>query len=151
VTVNDGTTAAAPAPTTAPRHRHRGTGWLVLAAILLALAGLNLINNGAWALHANDVIQKTVNGQLLFSDKNLDVWGWIYLIVGAIVFVAAIAVLFRAHWAVWVGIVAGMVAVAVAFLWLFTPYWPDALVTIALAAIVVAILSKYGVEEEVAG
>jgi hypothetical protein len=146
VTVNEGTTAAPPAR----RHRHRGTGWLVLAAILLALAGLNLINNGAWALHANDTIQTSVRGTLLFSDRNLDVWGWIYLIVGAVVFVAAIAVLFRAHWAVWVGLVAGMLAVALAFLWLFTPYWPDALVTIALAAIVVSILSKYGIEEEVA-
>jgi hypothetical protein len=151
VTVNEGTTAAAPRTPPARRHRHRGTGWLLLAAILLALAGLNLINNGAWALHANDAIQTSVRGTLLFSDRNLDTWGWIYLIVGAVVFVAAIAVLFRARWAVWVGIVAGMVSVAIAVLWLFTPYWPDALVTIALAAIVVSILSKYGVEEETAG
>ena len=130
------------------RRRKRGTGWIVLAGILLGLAGLGLINNGAWALHANDAIATGVRGTLLFSDKNLDVWGWIYIVTGAVVVVTAIAVLFRARWAVWVGIIVGMASVAIQFLWIFTPYWPSALVTIALDAAVVCILSKYGIEGE---
>ncbi len=130
------------------RRRKRGTGWVVLAGLLLGLAGLSLINNGLWALHANDAVQQSVRGTLLFSDKNLDVWGWIYAISGAVVVVAAIAVFFRARWAVWFGIAVGMASIAIQFLWIFTPYWPSAMVTIALDAVVVGILSKYGIPDE---
>jgi len=141
VTVNEGS---------GTRPRKRGTFWVILAGILLVLAGLSLVNQGAWALHANDAITKApdMQGRLLFSENNLDVWGVIYLVVGVLVTLAGLGVFFRARWAVWTGIIAGMVSVAIQFLWLFTPYWPSAIVSIGLAAIVVCILSAYGIPEE---
>ena len=126
---------------------HRGTGWIVISGILLLLAGLGLINTGAWALHANSSVQATVRGQLLFSDNNLDVWGWIYLIAGAIVLLAAIGIFFRAQWAVWTGIAAASLSIAIEFLWLFTPYWPQALIVIGLDAFVIWALTAYGLNQ----
>ena len=67
----------------------------MFAGIVMFLAGGNMAINGLWALHANDQVQKTFGDTLLFSSSNLDTWGWIYLIVGAVVLVAGIMVFFR--------------------------------------------------------
>src|SRR5689334_25309527 len=87
-------------------REHRGTGWVITAGIMLFLAGLGLVNLGAWAFHANDAVQSTVRGTLLFSESDLEVWGWIYVVTGAIVLLAAVGIFFRAQWAVWTGIAA---------------------------------------------
>ena len=97
--------------------------------------------NGLWALHANDVVQKTFGDTLLFSSSNLDTWGWIYLIVGAVVAIAGIAVFFRAAFGVWIGIIAAMIQAFFAFFWIFSPYWPGALIIIALDLLVIYALS----------
>ena len=97
--------------------------------------------NGLWALHASSQIEKSFGDTLLFSQSNLDTWGWIYLIVGAVVFVAGIAVFVRARWAFWVGTIAALVQAFFAFFWIFSPYWPGALVIIALDLLVIYALS----------
>jgi hypothetical protein len=129
-------------------QEHHGTGWIVLSGILLGLAGLGLINLGAWALHANDAVKSTVRGTLLFSESDLDVWGWIYLVTGVVVLLAAIGVFFRAQWAVVTGIAAASVSLALQFLWLFTPYWPQALVVIALDTFVIWALTAHGLNRD---
>jgi hypothetical protein len=126
------------------QERRGGIGWVITAGIVLLLAGWGLLNEGLWALHANDSIQNTVKGTLLFSDTNLDTWGWIYTIAGAIVILAALGVFFRAQWAVWTGITAASLSIAIQFLWLFTPYWPQAMVTILLDSFVIWALTAHG-------
>ena len=79
----------------APPRRGRGTGWIVFAGIVMILAGGNMAINGLWALHATSQIEKSFGDTLLFSSSNLDTWGWIYLIVGAVVVLAGIMVFFR--------------------------------------------------------
>jgi uncharacterized membrane protein HdeD (DUF308 family) len=78
----------------ASTRRGRGTGWIVFAGILMILAGANMAINGLWALHAPDAVVKSFSDSkvLLFSSGDLDTWGWIYLIVGAVVIVAGIMV-----------------------------------------------------------
>ena len=125
-------------------EEHRGTGWVVVSGVLLILAGLNVLFNGLWILHANSTIQNSMKGRLLFSDTDLDTWGWIYTIVGTVVFFAGFAVFLRAEWARWVGVVAAFVAMLVSFFWLFTQYWPAALVSIVLSGVVVYGLGTYG-------
>ena len=113
-------------------RRGRGTGWIVFAGIVMILAGGNMAINGLWALHSSSQIEKSFGDTLLFSSSNLDTWGWIYLIVGAVVVVAGILVFFRVAFGMWVGIIAAMVQAFFAFFWIFSPYWPAALVIIAL-------------------
>ena len=122
-------------------RRGRGTGWIIFAGVVMILAGGNMAINGLWALHANDVVQKTFGDTLLFSSSNLDTWGWIYLIVGAVVAIAGIAVFFRAAFGVWIGIIAAMIQAFFAFFWIFSPYWPGALIIIALDLLVIYALS----------
>ena len=123
-------------------RRGRGTGWIVFAGIVMILAGGNMAINGLWALHSSSQIEKSFGDTLLFSSSNLDTWGWIYLIVGAVVVVAGFMVFFRVAFGMWVGIIAALVQAFFAFFWIFSPYWPGALVIIALDLLVVYALSS---------
>jgi hypothetical protein len=129
-------------------RRGRGTGWIVFAGILMVLAGGNMLINGLWALQANSQIEQSFGDTLLFSSSNLDTWGWIYLIVGAVVVVAGIMVFFRMAFGVIVGIVAAMVQAFIAFFWIFSPYWPGALVIIVLDMLVIYGLATTSVDTE---
>ena len=108
----------------------------------MIVAGGNMAINGLWALHASTQVEKSFGDTLLFSSSNLDTWGWIYLIVGALVLVAGIMVFFRVAFGMWVGIIAALVQAFFAFFWIFSPYWPAALVIIALDLLVVYALSS---------
>ena len=125
-----------------PTRRGRGTGWIVFAGVVMILAGGNMAINGAWALHASSQVEKAFGDTLLFSSSNLDTWGWIYLIVGVVVAAAGIAVFFRAAFGMWIGITAAVVQAFLAFFWIFSPYWPAALVIIALDMLVIFALSS---------
>jgi hypothetical protein len=109
-------------------RRGRGTGWIVFAGIVMILAGGNMAINGIWALHASTQVEKSFGDTLLFSSSNLDTWGWIYLIVGALVAIAGIAVFFRARFGIYIGISAAVVQAFFAFFWVFSPYWPAGLI-----------------------
>jgi hypothetical protein len=122
----------------------RINGWIVISSLLLMLAGFNVLFNGLWALHANRAVESSVRGRLLFEDTNLDTWGWIYTVVGAVVVVASFAVFAGASWARYVGVLAAFFVMLVSFFWLFTPYWPAAFVSIVLAGVVVYGLGTYG-------
>ena len=127
---------------TETRRRGRGTGWIVFAGILMILAGGNMFINGLWALHASNQQVKAVGDTLLFASSDLDTWGWIYVIVGAVVFVAGILVFFRIAFGMWVGIFAALVQAFFAFFWVFSPYWPAALIIILLDALVIWALTS---------
>jgi len=103
----------------------------------MILAGGNMAINGLWALHASSQVEKSFGDTLLFSSSNLDTWGWIYLIVGAVVLIAGIMVFFRVAFGMWIGIIAALVQAFFAFFWIFSPYWPGALVIIALDLMVI--------------
>jgi hypothetical protein len=126
----------------AATRRGRGTGWIVFAAIAMILAGGNMAINGVWALRANTEVEKSFGHTLLFSSSNLDTWGWIYVLAGTVVIVAGITVFFRSAFGIWIGIIAAACQGFLAFMWLFTPYWPAALVIFALDVLVIyALLS----------
>ena len=106
--------------------------------------------NGAWALHASSQIENSFGDTLLFSSSNLDTWGWIYLIIGVVVAIAGVMVFFRAAFGVWIGIIAALVQAFFAFFWIFSPYWPGALVIIALDLMVIYALGTTTVDSEYA-
>ena len=128
-------------------RRGRGTGWIVFAGIMMILAGGNMAINGLWALHSSSQIEKNFGDTLLFSSSNLDTWGWIYLIVGAVVVVAGFLVFFRVAFGMWIGIIAAIVQAFFAFFWIFSPYWPAALIILALDLVVIYALSSPVSEE----
>jgi hypothetical protein len=122
----------------------RGTGWIIFAGIAMIIAGANMFINGLWALNASNAVVSNFKGTLLFSDSNLDTWGWIYAIVGLVVLLAGMFVFIRSRWAVIVGIIAATVQAIFAFFWIFSPYWPGALIIIVIDMLVLHALVAYG-------
>ena len=119
---------------------------------MLILSGINTFINGLWALGASSQVEATFKNTLLFSDTNLDTWGWIYIIVGVIVALAGVALFGRATWARWVGIIAASIGAISAFFWLFNPnFWVPALVSVTLNVLVLhALIRDYYDEPETA-
>jgi len=120
----------------------RGSGWIAFAGIMLTIAGLLDFVNGLWALHHSSTAVDT-----LFFENNLDNWGWFYVIVGAIVFVAGLAVFARSQLARWIGILAAAGALVANMFWIF--YQPVAAITLViLNAMVIYALAVYGGRED---
>jgi hypothetical protein len=126
----------------------RGTGWIIFAGVVMIIAGANMFINGLWALNAPDSVIVKFKGALLFSDTNLDTWGWIYVIVGGLVLLAGVLIFWRSQFARWIGLIAAGVQAIIAFFWIFTPYWPGALVIIAIDMLVIHALVLYGERDD---
>jgi hypothetical protein len=108
---------------------------------MLILAGLLNVIYGLWALDRSDI-----RSDLLMYEERLEVWGWIYLVVGIVVIAAGIGVFSRAQWARWTGIVAASLAIAINALTVFE--FPDqSMIAILLAAAAVYALAVYGEAE----
>ncbi len=131
------------------QRRTGGIGWIIFAGIAMIIGGANMLINGLWALHATSAQVASFKNQLLFSDTNLDTWGWIYAIVGLVVLLAGMFVFVRSRWAVMVGIVAATVQAVLAFFWIFSPQWPGALVIIVIDLLVIHALVADGEREDI--
>ena len=126
---------------------YKGHGWIIFSGILLVLAGLGMIVMALGVLSANDSVQEQFQGTLVFSDGNIDVWGWIYLIIGSLVTIAGFGVFARAQWAVWTGILAAGAQFIAAMFFSFNPnFWGPALAILVVDAMVIHGLSRYGLE-----
>jgi len=123
----------------------RGHGWLVFSAVVLGVAGVMRILDSIWAFRYHGALPSNLQDATFGS--SLKTYGWIYLIVGILLILAALAVVSRSQIARWVGIVAGAVAAITAIGWL--PYYPIwASVYIALGIMVIYGLSAYGGRED---
>jgi hypothetical protein len=119
-------------------RKDEGYGWISFSAIMLILVGLLDIVNGIRGIGAQDT-----TFDVIFWDNNIEAWGWFYLIVGVILFVAGWAIFSRARWAVMVGIAAGVIAAVLNMFWVFV-YPIASLIIIMVALLVVYGLVNYG-------
>jgi hypothetical protein len=122
----------------------KGTGWLVFAASLLVVSGVFKIFDALWAFKYDDQVNKEV--QTIVFQRDLTSWGWVWLVVGIILILAGFAVVSRAQWARWLGIIVASLA-AISFLpWIyFQPLWT--VLSVTLAILVVYALAAYGGRE----
>lgn len=77
-----------------------GEGWLVYAGLLVLIgAVLNIV----WGIAAiGNAHFFVANAQYVISDLNT--WGWVTLIIGAVLLVAGLGIFAGARWAVWTGV-----------------------------------------------
>ena len=114
----------------------RGAGWIVFAAIMLALGGIIGLIDGIVAVSKSSFF--VADAQYVFSD--LYTWGWIAIFAGAIAIAAAFGVMAQSQWARWAGIVVASGQAVVQLLmvqaypiWSLTIFVLDVLVVYALA------------------
>lgn len=133
----DGATTSA-RRTRAPSAFAAGTS--VLAAVLMMMVGGFNAIQGLVALFQDDFYIALPNYVL---EVDVTVWGWIHLLVGALVLVAGIAVLSGRVWARTIGVVLAVLSALVNFA--FLPYYPFwSLTIIALDVVVVWALTAHG-------
>lgn len=129
-------------PRTASHPQHAvehetGPGWVTFAAILLGLAGAMNVVHGLVAVSKS----KFFTHDAVFVFGNLNTWGWIVMIYGVLLIIAAGSLRGGAEWARWFGIIAASlnIILQMAFmqaypLWSLTVFFVDLLVIFALAA-----------------
>lgn len=115
----------------------KGQGWLTFSAVMLVLAG---IGNFVWGITAIARDELLIN-KLLFA--NLTFWGIVFMIVGALLVAAGVAVLNKAEWAVMTGIIFCSLSIIFYFfvIWAY-PVW--SVLVIALDVLIIYALANYG-------
>jgi phosphatidylserine synthase len=117
----------------------KGAGWLTFAAAMLGFAGLFGFLDGVVALARSSFY--VAGAHYVFSDLNT--WGWIILVIGAVAMCAAFGVLSGAKWARWAGIsIAGLQAIAQLLMIQAYPFW--SLCVFAIDVLVIYALAVYG-------
>jgi len=113
-----------------------GVGWVAFAAMMLGVAGIWNVFEGIAAIASAHVYVQNAN--YVFSDLNT--WGWIVLILGAIEGTAALYLLSGSEFARWFGIAAaslnaiGQLMFLPAFpLWALAMFSIDVLIIYGLA------------------
>jgi hypothetical protein len=120
----------------------RGAGWLVFAATVLGIAGIFNTIDGIMALSKSSFY--VAGARFVFSD--LRTWGWIVLILGILQILAAFAILGRAQWARWFGIVVAALGAIGQFGFMQAyPFW--SVTIIAVCIFVIYGLAAYGGRE----
>jgi len=119
----------------------RGEGWLTFAAVVLGVAGIMRIFDAIWAFRYHGALPD--NFEAAIFGHSLKTYGWIYLVVAAVLIVSAVLVLSGSQVARWVGVVAGAIGAISAIWWM--PYYPIwSLTYIAIGALVIYALVVYG-------
>ncbi|MFJ6796485.1 hypothetical protein [Streptomyces sp. NPDC091268] len=109
------------------------TGGATFAGVLMAVNGVFSIFEGISALAKDDVYLPIGDYTFKFD---LTAWGWIHLILGAVVLVVGIGILKGTTWGRAAGIALAALSVLIHFLWLpYQPLW--ALIAIAIGVFVI--------------
>jgi hypothetical protein len=136
-----------PAGHAPPRAPSRGTNWIVFSAVALIVAGLLNLVDGLWALDASNSSAVTDRVEdLLWYANSLELWGWIYTILGVVLVLVGFGLLSRNQLARWVGVGAAALSITVNMMWVFA-YPGVALIQCLLAATVLYALIVYGSDD----
>jgi hypothetical protein len=115
----------------------RVSGWKMFAGIMLLVVGFLNAFDGLVAITQANYIRRNTGGVLPITN-NVKTWGWIALIIGVIIILAAFGVLSGATWARIVGIFVASVNLVFQFAYLgHYPFW-------SFTVIVIDILIIYG-------
>ena len=124
-----------------------GEGWSFCAAIVLGVAGIMRVFDAIWAFRYHGVLPSNLEDAIF--GHSLKTYGWVYLVVAAILILSALGIIIsRSQIGRWVGVVAGAIMAISAIWWM--PYYPIwSLTYIAIGVFVIFALVAHGAREEV--
>ena len=109
------------------------SGWTAFAAIMMIFGGVMAVFEGITAIAKDGVLVTTQHYAFSF---NLTSWGWIHVVLGALVALAGIALLRGSLWARVVGVFLAGLSMIANFMWLpHYPFWAIVLIAIDLFVI----------------
>jgi hypothetical protein len=119
----------------------RGYGWLLFAGTVLGLAGIMRIVDAIWAFRYDGAVPDGLQDALFGDD--LSTYGWVWLVVGAVLILASFMLLVRSQFARWVGLIAAAIGGISAITWM--PYYPVwSLVYVGIAVLTFYALAAHG-------
>jgi hypothetical protein len=119
----------------------KGDGWIVFAAVVLGVAGIMRIFDALWAFRTHNTLSLS-NYNLIFGDS-LKTYGWVWLLTGALLILAAFGVMAQQQWSRWFGVFAGAIMAIGAIAWItIYPAWSLAYTT--MGVLVIYALADYG-------
>ncbi|QDQ98584.1 hypothetical protein [Tomitella fengzijianii] len=106
---------------------------VIAAGIVLVANGTLQLLEGITAIAADDLI---VVGQQYTYQWNTTGWGWVHVVIGALVIIGGFALMTGATWARILAVVLATVAIIANFLWLpYYPWWSLILIALYLYVI----------------
>jgi hypothetical protein len=110
----------------------RGGGWITFAAVMLGLGGTFAVLEGILAI-ANS---RVYTGHQTFVFSNLNTWGWIVLLLGVCMLLAAFGLFSGSELARWFGVfVASINAIGQLYYVPAYPFWALTMFTVDLLII----------------
>jgi len=119
-------------------------GFVSFAGIIMVLVGGLQTLAGLIAIFSNEFYVATANYLFKFDATT---WGWIHMLLGAVVFLAGFGVMMGQTWARVVGITLAVLSAVASFL--FVPYYPFwSLLLVVLNVMVIWALTVYQAPRE---
>ncbi|WP_330230610.1 hypothetical protein OHA40_32470 [Nocardia sp. NBC_00508] len=120
-------------PNQHPTRQAVAAGTSIGAAILLLITGIASILQGISAIAKDEIY---VAGPEYTYQFNTTGWGWIHLVLGILLVIAALGLMTGAAWARVIAVVLAALSILGNFLWL--PYYPGwSILVIALDVVVI--------------
>jgi len=121
-----------------------GEGWLVFAGIVLMIAGAMRFFDAIWAWSYNGAVPAHLQSSLW--GNSLTTYGWVWIIVAALLFIAGFMVMLRSQFFRWFGIAAAAIGAISATWWMaYYPVW--SLMYILVCVLVIYALAAHGQKE----
>ena len=122
----------------------RGGGWVVFAAVVLVTAGIMRIFDAIWAFRYHGALPQNLEDAIF--GHSLKTYGWVYIVVAAVLIVCGFLVLSGSQVARWIGVAAGVIGAISAIWWM--PYYPVwSLTYVLVGGLVVYALVAHGGRE----
>ena len=127
--------------------RPEGEGWLFFAGTVLGIAGIMRIFDAIWAFRYHGAVPDNLQNAIF--GHSLKTYGWVYIVVAAILLLSSFGVMARSQFSRWIGIFAGAVMAISAVWWM--PYYPVwSLVYIFIGVLLIYGLAAHGSKESAA-
>ncbi len=127
--------------------RPEGEGWLFFAGTVLGIAGIMRIFDAIWAFRYHGAVPDNLQNAIF--GHSLKTYGWVYIVVAAILLLSSFGVMARSQFSRWIGIFAWAVMAVSAVWWI--PYYPVwYLVYIFIGVLLIYGLAAYGSKETAA-
>jgi hypothetical protein len=108
-------------------------GWTAFAGIMMIMMGILWVISGLVAVFNDEFYVVTQNWIFQFD---VSTWGWIHLILGAVILASGFGLFSGAVWARIVGVIIAVISGLVAFTWLpYYPVWGIILIAISIGVI----------------
>jgi hypothetical protein len=108
-------------------------GWTAFAGIMMIMMGIWWAISGLVAVFNDEFYLVTQNWIFQFD---VSTWGWIHLILGAVILASGFGLFSGAVWARIVGVIIAVISGLVAFTWLpYYPVWGIILIAISIGVI----------------